>query len=142
VIKSQEDDGNIRLVGPLNMRQKISYLSRARGFLNPIGWEEPFGMVMIEAMALGCPVISFERGAASEVVAPGKSGFLVQHLDEMVEAMGRIDEFDRETVREHVEQHFSARIMARRYTEIYQKVSALNAQRNPSAKTSDVLEPR
>jgi len=136
VIKSQEEDGNIRLVGPLNMQQKISYMSRARGFLNPIEWEEPFGMVMIEAMALGCPVISFERGAASEVVAHGKSGFLVQHLDEMVEYMGRIDELDRNAVRDHVEQHFSSHIMAQRYTEIYQKVIALNEQPDPSAKAS------
>lgn len=141
VIKSQEDDGNIRLVGPLDMEQKISYLSRARGFLNPIEWEEPFGMVMVEAMALGCPVISFERGAASEVVAHGKSGFLVQHLDEMIEYMGRIDELDRETVREHVEQHFSARIMAQRYTAIYQKIIALNSQHTPSVKRSTVPEP-
>ncbi len=102
-IKPQADGENIRLAGSVNMRQKISYLSRARGFLNPIEWEEPFGMVMIEAMALGCPVISFERGAATEVIAQGQSGFLVQNVDEMVEQIGRIDELDREAVREHVD---------------------------------------
>jgi len=78
-------------------------------------------MVMIEAMALGCPVISFERGAASEVVANGESGFLVHSLDEMIERIPHIDELDRNTTREHVEKLFSARVMAQKYMEIYQK---------------------
>jgi glycosyltransferase involved in cell wall biosynthesis len=138
-IKPQADGENIRLLGPVNLRQKISYLSRARGFLNPIEWEEPFGMVMIEAMALGCPVISFNRGAASEVIADGKSGFLVHNVDEMVERMGHIDELDHEAIREHVEQHFSARTMARKYTEIYQKVIAMSKQRASSERMSDVM---
>ncbi|MDQ6644134.1 MAG: glycosyltransferase, partial [Chloroflexota bacterium] len=64
VIKPQIDNEQVKYIGPVNMKQKISLFSRARGFLNPIEWEEPFGMVMIEAMALGCPVISFTRGAA------------------------------------------------------------------------------
>jgi glycosyltransferase involved in cell wall biosynthesis len=78
-------------------------------------------MVMIEAMALGCPVITFERGAASEVVANGESGFLVQNLDEMVERIPHIDDLDRNAVRKHVEKMFSARVMAQKYVEIYQK---------------------
>lgn len=122
-IKPQADGKQIRLLGPANMRQKIDYLSQARGFLNPIEWEEPFGMVMIEAMALGSPVISFERGAASEVVAHGESGFLVHNLNEMVERIPHIDELDRNATREHVEKLFSARVMAQKYMEIYQKHS-------------------
>src|SRR5207249_3776 len=108
VIESQVDGNMVKYVGPVNMAQKRSLLSRARGFLNPIEWEEPFGMVMIEAMALGCPPISFRRGAAPEIIADGCSGFLVDNLDEMVQAMGHIDEIDREAARSHVEQHFSA----------------------------------
>lgn len=106
------------------MRQKISLLSRARGFLNPIQWEEPFGMVMIEAMALGCPVISFPRGAAPEIVAHRKTGFLVHNVDEMVKFIQRIDEIDRTATREYVEKNFSARAMADKYVKIYKKVIA------------------
>jgi glycosyltransferase involved in cell wall biosynthesis len=74
-------------------------LSRAHGFLNPIEWEEPFGMVMIEAMALGCPVISFDRGAAPEITVHGETGFLVHTAAEMVQFIPRIDQIDREALR-------------------------------------------
>lgn len=61
-VKPRVDNSAVRYIGPVNLYEKISLLSRARGSLNPIEWEEPFGMVMIESMALECPVISFERG--------------------------------------------------------------------------------
>src|SRR5205085_6424246 len=99
-------------------------LSRARGFLNPIQWEEPFGMVMIEAMALGCPVISFARGAAAEIVVHRKTGFLVQDVHEMIQFIPRIRELNRATVREHIERNFSARVMAQKYIRLYKKVMA------------------
>jgi glycosyltransferase involved in cell wall biosynthesis len=124
VIEPQIDGAKVKYIGPVNMKQKLSLLSRARGFLNPIEWEEPFGMVMIEAMALGCPVISFARGAAPEIVVHGSTGFLVQHLDEMVQCIPKIDEIDRETARLHVERHFSAQVMAENYKHIYEKVIA------------------
>ncbi len=123
VIKPLIDEKQIRYVGPVNMKEKISLLSRARGFLNPIEWEEPFGMVMIESMALGCPVISFARGAAPEIIVPGKTGFLVHDLDEMVASIPRIDEIDRNVTRMHIEEHFSAQVMARQYIEIYEKLA-------------------
>jgi glycosyltransferase involved in cell wall biosynthesis len=122
VIKPLIDEKQIRYVGPVNMKEKISLLSRARGFLNPIEWEEPFGMVMIESMALGCPVISFARGAAPEIIVSGKTGFLVQDLDEMVACIPRIDEIDRDMTRRYVEEHFSAQVMAGQYIEIYEKL--------------------
>ncbi len=121
VIKPEVDNEQIRYLGPVNTQRKIRLLGRARGFLNPIEWEEPFGMVMIEAMAMGCPVISFARGAAPEIIAHGQSGFLVENLDEMVQCMARIDELDRGQVRAHVETHFSAEVMARNYLRIYEK---------------------
>jgi glycosyltransferase involved in cell wall biosynthesis len=124
VIKPQIDDKQIRYFGPANLRQKISLYKRARGFLNPIEWEEPFGMVMIEAMALGCPVISFARGAAPELIVHGETGFLVQNIKEMVDCMSRVDEIDREAVRNHVDRNFSARVMAQRYVEVYEQVIA------------------
>ncbi len=125
-IEPQIDGQQIKYVGSVNLRQKRSLFSRARAFLNPIEWEEPFGMVMLESLALGCPVISFERGATSEIIADGRTGFLVQRLDEMVDAIARIDEIDREATRAYIDQHFSARVMAENYTQIYQKVMEKN----------------
>lgn len=123
-IAPQVDGQQISYVGPVNMQQKIDLLSRARGMLNPLQWEEPFGMVMLEAMALGCPVIVFARGAAPEIVAHRVSGFLVQNVDEMVQYIARIDELDRHIVRAYVEQNFSVRTMVEKYTSIYKRVSA------------------
>lgn len=121
-IKPQVDKEQIKYVGPVNMKQKVRLLSRARGFLNPIQWEEPFGIVMIEAMALGCPVISFDRGAAPEIIVSGETGFLVKDVDEMVECIPRIDEIDRDALPAYVDQHFSACVMAEKYAEIYEQV--------------------
>src|SRR6266571_2647346 len=129
VIEPQIDNEQVRYVGPVNMKKKISLLSRARAFLNPIEWEEPFGMVMIEAMALGCPVISFARGAAPEIIADGETGFLVKNVDEMVSAIPRIEEIDREAVRKYVEQNFSSQVMAKNYVKIYKKVIQIQKQK-------------
>src|SRR2546421_7460613 len=123
-LKPLFDAEQIKYVGPVNFKQKQSLLSRARGFLNPIEWEEPFGMVMIEAMAVGCPVISFARGAAPEIVAHGETGFLVQNVDEMAQSIARIDEIDRETTRLHAQRNFSASVMAEKYGQVYEKVLA------------------
>jgi glycosyltransferase involved in cell wall biosynthesis len=132
-IKPQIDNEQIRYIGPVNMKEKISLLSRARGFLNPIEWEEPFGMVMIEAMALGCPVISFARGAAPEIVVHRKTGFLVHDVDEMARFIPRIDEIDREATRQYIENHFSSRVMAEKYMKVYKKV--ITTAKGTSART-------
>ncbi len=121
-IKPQIDNKQIRYIGPVNMKEKVSLLSRARGFLNPIEWEEPFGMVMIESMALGCPVISFARGAASEIIVHRKSGFLVNNLEEMIAFMPRVSELNREAIRAYVERNFSVRVMVENYMKVYKKV--------------------
>ena len=121
-IKPQIDNDQVKYVGPVNMKEKIRLLSRAQGFLNPLQWEEPFGMVMIEAMALGCPVISFARGAAPEIVIHRKTGFLVQNVNEMVRFIPRIDEIDRQAARQHVERNFSVRVMSEKYVKIYSQV--------------------
>ncbi|GHO84787.1 glycosyltransferase family 4 protein [Dictyobacter formicarum] len=138
VIKPQLNGYDIKYIGPVNTREKIDLLSRARVFLNPIEWEEPFGMVMIEAMAVGCPVISFARGAAPEVVAHDKSGYLVNDLKEMKRALGQIDKLDRELVRDHVEQNFSARVMVEKYVRIYQQIRTIHLMKSASIKRSVV----
>jgi glycosyltransferase involved in cell wall biosynthesis len=121
-IKPQIGKDQISYIGPVNTQQKNNLFGRSRCFLNPIEWEEPFGMVMIESMAMGCPVISFARGAAPEIVAEGETGFLVNNVDEMVSAIKEIDEIDRTAVRRYVEQNFSAQVMAKNYIVIYKKV--------------------
>ena len=122
LIKPQIGKDQITYIGPVNMRQKNNLFGRARGFLNPIEWEEPFGMVMIESMAMGCPVISFARGAASEIITNGETGFLVDSVDEMVSAIAMIDKIDRGAVRTYIEQNFSSQAMAKNYVVIYKKV--------------------
>lgn len=142
VIEPQINREKIKYVGPVNLRQKIRLLNRARGFLNPIEWEEPFGMVMIEAMALGCPVISFARGAAPEIIVHGQTGFLVHNVEEMVRYMSEIDEINREATRLHVERNFSAQAMADRYQRVYEEVIKTNKSLawNASASALPILE--
>jgi glycosyltransferase involved in cell wall biosynthesis len=122
MIKPHIDDQQIRYIGPVDKQQKIDLLGHAYGLLNPIEWNEPFGMVMIEAMSVGCPVISFAQGAAPEIVQHGKSGFLVHDLEEMIAAIGKLGTLNRKAIRAHVEQNFSVKVMAEKYTRAYRKV--------------------
>ena len=143
VIKPNIDGDRVKYIGPVDMQEKIDLLSRAKAFLNPITWEEPFGMVMIEAMAVGCPVIAFARGAAPEIVAHNKSGYLVHNLDEMIESIHKIGDLDREAVRAHVVQNFSAAAMADKYIRLYKKVrsSALLESSLPKMTVSNIPVP-
>lgn len=131
MIEPHIDNEQIRYIGPVNKKQKVNLLSMASGFLNPIQWEEPFGMVMIEAMAVGCPVISFARGAAPELIIDGKTGFLVKNIDEMVQAIPRLAELDRQAARQHVEEHFSSHAMAEGYMNVYQSLVLSPPQGSP-----------
>ena len=131
-IEPEIDHDQIRYVGPVNVRQKVNLLSRAHGFLNSIEWEDPFGMVMIEAMALGCPVISFDRGAAPVTVVHGETGFLVHRTAEMVQFIPRIDQIDRQALRIYVEQYYFAQVMAENYVEIYEKLMRTHGDRVPT----------
>ncbi len=97
--------------GELPMDEKVRLYQHAAGFLMPIVWEEPFGLVMIEAMACGTPVIAFNRGAIPEVVVDGKTGFVVQDEMGMIEAVKKLDQIDRAACRTHVEEHFSIESM-------------------------------
>ena len=118
-IQPHIDDDRVKYIGPANMEQKVALLSHARGFLNPITWEEPGATVVLEAMALGCPVISFARGVVPELILHGRTGFLADSLDEMVQYIARIDEIGRRTTHLHVDRNFSARAMTEKYLKIY-----------------------
>lgn len=121
-IEPELDGQQIKYIGPVSSKERNALLHRARGMLNPLLWEEPFGMVMIEAMAAGCPVIAFRRGAAKEIIASGKVGFLVNDVAEMVKAIKSIDFIDRNNVRCYIETHFSAQVMVENYTGVYKQV--------------------
>src|SRR3989344_7388553 len=116
-----------------------TFLRNAKALLFPIQWEEPFGMVMIEAMACGTPVIAFNRGSVSEIVRDGLTGFIIdqddtnrpnkgkwiikkQGIEGLVEAIKRIDEIDRAACRKHVEENFTVEKMVHGYEEVYKKI--------------------
>jgi glycosyltransferase involved in cell wall biosynthesis len=92
---------------------------QAKALLMPIEWEEPFGMVLIEAMACGTPVIGFPHGSLPEIVEDGKTGFVVNSVEEMADAIKKIDQIDRAACRAHVEQKFSEERMINEYEELY-----------------------
>lgn len=109
----------IEFVGEIGDETKSDFLGNARGLLFPIHWPEPFGLVMIEAMAYGTPVVAFRRGAVPEVIENGVSGFIVDTEDEAVEALSRLDQLERGAVRAEFEKRFSAEHMAKAYVGVY-----------------------
>lgn len=121
-VKPQIDNQQIKFVGEVAGEERINLLKNARGFLMPIAWEEPFGLVMIEAMACGTPVIGFNHGAVAEVIKDGKTGFIVKNVKEMAKAIGKIDQIDRRECRQAVEDKFTYEKMVDGYLETAKKV--------------------
>jgi len=119
-VKPFIDNKQIVWFGEVSVEHKAKLLGQAKGLLNPILWEEPFGLVMAEAQATGTPVISFKKGAAPEVIVDGQTGFLVETIDEMVEKMKIIDSIDRRTCRKHIEEKFLIPTMINEYEQAYQ----------------------
>jgi glycosyltransferase involved in cell wall biosynthesis len=109
----------VEFVGEIGGRAKDEFLRGARALLFPIDWEEPFGLVMIEAMACGTPVIAWRRGSIPEIVDHGVTGFVVDDTDEAVSAVRRIREIDRSECRSVFERRFGASRMARQYVDAY-----------------------
>jgi glycosyltransferase involved in cell wall biosynthesis len=121
-IKPQFKKGKVEYVGEVNLSQKNKLLKNAFAFLNPIQWEEPFGLVMIEAMACGTPVIAFNRGAVPEIIKHGKTGFVVKNEKEMVNAVKKIHKIKRQDCRIWAEKNFSVKKMTIEYEKIYKKL--------------------
>lgn len=112
----------IEYIGEIDESAKTSFLGEAVALLFPINWEEPFGLVMIESMACGTPVIAFNHGSVSEVLDNGKNGFVVNHVAEAVEALRHIYTLSRKTVRSLFEQRFTASRMANDYIRLYKRI--------------------
>ena len=113
---------NVEFIGEISDAQKPAFLSGAHALLFPINWPEPFGLVMIESMACGCPVIAFRRGSVPEVMDDGVTGFIVENEAEAIAALGRLGEIDRAGVRAQFDKRWTSRRMAENYVSIYQRL--------------------
>jgi glycosyltransferase involved in cell wall biosynthesis len=120
-IKPHLDNPLIKYVGTVNDEQKNFFLQRSKALLFPIKWEEPFGIVMAEAMACGVPVIGFNRGSVPEVVKDGVTGFVVDDVDRMISVINQIPHIDRKTVRRECEVSFSLETISNAYLALFEK---------------------
>jgi glycosyltransferase involved in cell wall biosynthesis len=114
--------GDVEFVGEAQGQQKLELLGGAEALLNPIRWPEPFGMVMIEALACGTPIISFPEGAAPEIITSGTNGFLGDTEDDLTSAIRRLEHIDRDACRNSVLERFSTTHMTRNHLDLYQAV--------------------
>jgi glycosyltransferase involved in cell wall biosynthesis len=115
--------GNVEFIGEISDKEKSEFLSGAIVLLVPIDWPEPFGLVMIEAMACGTPVIAFNRGSVPEIVEDGVTGFIVEDVNGAIGAVDRLGHLSREKIRRRFEERFTARRMAQDYLAVYRGLS-------------------
>lgn len=128
-IRPSIDSTNVEYVGEITDKEKATFLSGAIALLTPIDWPEPFGLVMIEAMACGTPVIAFNRGSVPEVVDDGLTGFIVEDESSAIGAVDRLSQLSREKIRARFEQRFTARRMALDYLAAYRHLMENTAPR-------------
>ncbi len=122
VIRPLMDSPLIEYIGEIGEGEKDEFLGNAYALLFPIDWPEPFGLVMIEAMACGTPVIAYRRGSVPEVMVDGVTGFVVGTLEEAIEATRKVADLDRHRIREVFESRFTVERMASDYLSIYQRL--------------------
>jgi len=139
-IEPHIDGDQIQYIGAANMSTKNDLLGNATAFLNPISWSEPFGMVAIEAMSTGTPVISFDKGGPTEIIEHNKTGYLVKSKAEMMDAILRAGNIDRVLCRKAVEARFSSRIMAKKYLAMYHRTLVESRPKTLPRKTSSKIE--
>jgi glycosyltransferase involved in cell wall biosynthesis len=134
--------GDVEFIGEIREDQKQEFLGNAAGLLFPIAWCEPFGLVMIEAMACGTPVVALENGSVPEVLESGVTGFIVHSEQEAIEAVGRIGSLDRDRIRAEFDRRFTAHRMAQNYLNLYARLSqAQRVQLLSSAEEGDEFLP-
>ena len=114
--------GDIQFVGEADRLTKLDLLADAACLLNPIDWAEPFGMVMLEALACGTPVVASDRGAAPEIVEDGRVGFVCNDPETLVEALAKVDSIDRSYCRSHVARRFSVSRMVDEHVALYEEI--------------------
>ncbi|MCO6415996.1 glycosyltransferase family 4 protein [Siccirubricoccus sp. KC 17139] len=128
------DGPGIEFIGEIGQAEMGEFLGNAAALVFPINWPEPFGLVMIEAMACGTPVIAFPRGSVPEVLEDGVSGFIVPDEDAAVAAVQRLEEIDRHGVRRAFERRFTARRMANDYLRLYADFARRSGREAPAAR--------
>jgi glycosyltransferase involved in cell wall biosynthesis len=128
-------DPLVEYVGEISESEKTEFLGNAYALLFLIDWQEPFGLVMTEAMACGTPVIAYRMGSVPEVIEDGVTGYIVDNLDDAAEAVGRIPALDRRKIRRVFEDRFSARRMCHDYIEIFRRIGI----REPDSCSGDLL---
>jgi glycosyltransferase involved in cell wall biosynthesis len=119
VIRPLIDHPLVEFIGEIGDHEKAAFLGGALGLLFPLDWPEPFGLVMIEAMACGTPVVAYRRGSVPEVIEGGVTGFVVDDIEGAIDAVQRLEQLDRARIRMHFEQRFTARRMANDYVSLY-----------------------
>jgi glycosyltransferase involved in cell wall biosynthesis len=129
-IKALLQDQDIEFIGEIGEDIKNDFLGKAKALLFPINWPEPFGMVMIEAMACGTPIIAYPNGSVPEVIEDGRNGYIVSSIEESVKALKKISLLDRNIVRQCFTERFSSKIMAKNYLSNYEQL----IQKYPSPK--------
>ena len=128
---------NVEFIGEIDEARKASFLGNARALLFPIDWPEPFGLVMIEAMACGTPVIAWNCGAVPEVVDNGVTGFIVESEAEALAAIGRLPTIDRGAVRSDFERRFTSERMAADCLRSYNALAGVRGEAIRRRKPSD-----
>jgi len=131
-----KDNPVVEYIGEIGDQDKARFLGDAAGLVFPIDWPEPFGLVMIEAMACGTPVLAWRRGSVAEVIEDGVTGFIVDDMDEAEAALAKLVRLDRRRCRARFEARFSVARMARDYVETYRRVSWATGQRESAAAAS------
>lgn len=125
-IEPEIDGVNIRYVGEADLERKIDLFRNAKGLLFPIQWDEVFGLVMIEAMSCGVPVIGWNRGSVPEVIQDSETGYVVNSVEEMTEAIKKIENISRSACRKRAEELFSAEKMVQGYLNVYERIISEN----------------
>ena len=144
VIRPILSTSSAEFIGEIGDKDKKEFLANAYALLFPIDWPEPFGLVIIEAMACGTPVIAFRCGSVPELIQEGITGYIVDDIDGALQALGRVPTFDRRRCRRAFEEHFSASRMAQDYLGVYRRVIKASADHDArialAALDSDALK--
>lgn len=127
-IRPMLDHPLVSFIGEIDDDQKAGFLGNARALLFPIDWPEPFGLVMVEAMACGTPVIAWNCGSVPEVVKHGRTGWIVEDMAQAVAAVHAVDKLSRAQIRAAFENHFTADAMASRYVRLYRQLASVEGE--------------
>ncbi|HET6827041.1 MAG TPA: glycosyltransferase, partial [Ramlibacter sp.] len=117
----------VTFVGEIDDAAKDSFIGNAKGFLMPIDWPEPFGLVILEALACGTPVIAYGHGSVPELIDHGRTGFIVHNQEQAIAAAREVHKLDRGLCRETFERRFHSHVMARNYLQLYRELAATRA---------------